>query len=390
MSQSIVTTGRSRICIVQPVQSPYWTLRLQSLAAFKNLDLSLLLERASFGHRPDWTPRLIDGVKVEVVGSSVFSSICKRGDLGYEIQTLRSIPWRMTATLWRNRPDVVVLCNATQLLFALPVKWFRGSRIAITVEDTVHAARNLGFLTRHLKAWVYRRADCWFAFSEDAKEYLSRIGIVNGVYRSSWSLDMQYFRPRRLEERKTGQGDVGVLRTALFIGRLSQAKGVMHLLEAWRGLEPETRQACRLKLVGDGPLAAAIKRYVVVHGLENVECLGHIPYDQVQQLLSSSDLFVLPTLQDLFSLTVVEAMASGCAVITTPFNGARELVEPEKSGWIVDPSVPHALIEVLEKALSPETDLSSMGLAARARVEHMDNAKVMAEFARLLLKLANR
>jgi len=81
--------------------------------------------------------------------------------------------------------------------------------------------------------------------------------------------------------------------------------------------------------------------------------------------------------------------ASGCPVIITPFCGARELVDQGRTGWIVDPTVPNALKSVLEEALSDKVNLQQMGMAARKRVESMDNKIVINRFADSLRQLAS-
>ncbi len=379
--------GLLKICLVQPVQSPYWSERLQVLAKNPDLEITLYLERASFAHRPGWQPEPIRGVNVQVIGSAVFASTSDGADLGYRIQGIRSVPWRLIVKLWGLRPDVVVLCNATQLLLALPLKWLLGMRLALIVEDTAHAKRHLGALNLRLRGWLYRQADRCFAFSVDAKQFLEKVGVVDSVERSSWSLDMSRFQRASPTSPANGVAVAIGTRKVLFVGQLVPRKGIRKLLDAWQRLSPVVRINSRLLIVGEGPLGDEIRSFVQAHGMSNVVILGQLPYAEVRTLLGSADLFVLPTLEDLFSLTVVEAMASGCAVITTPFNGARELVEEGENGWLVDPTEPGALTRVLETALSEETELRQMGRRARARVEAMDNSLVMADFAQALRKL---
>jgi UDP-glucose:(heptosyl)LPS alpha-1,3-glucosyltransferase len=105
-------------------------------------------------------------------------------------------------------------------------------------------------------------------------------------------------------------------------------------------------------------------------------------------MMAHASLFILPTLEDLFSLTVLEAMACGCPVITTPFNGARELVTEGENGWLADPTQPGDLMRALKCALSQQTDLTAMGKKARERVLDMDNCIIMARFADTLRSLA--
>jgi glycosyltransferase involved in cell wall biosynthesis len=375
-----------RVCLVQPIQSPYWTERLKVLAGHLDLDLLLLLERASFAHRPGWMPEPISGVHIEVIGSSVLPATSRGDDLGYQIHGIRSIPWQLVGALWRIRPDVVVVCNATQILFSLLAKWIFGVRLALIVEDTLHATRNLSKPKRKLKGFLYRRADSWFAFSEDARQLLATMGIEKGVLRSSWSLDMSKFQPKKLSVELT-KTEKSIL-TVIFVGQLIPRKGVMLLLESWCRLRLECGGAAKLLIVGDGPLREDIDGLVEKSGLGNIQILGQRPYAEVRDLMSQADLFVLPTLEDLFSLTVVEAMACGCPVITTRFNGARELVDEAENGWLVDPTQPGALTRVLEEALSDRSHLQEMGRKARTRVERLDNALVMKDFARALRELA--
>jgi len=379
----------TKICFVQPVQSPYWTERLKVLAQQTDLELTLLLEQGTFAHRPGWQPESINDVKIKVLHSVVLPSTSIGDDLGYRIQGNRSIPWRLTIALWRLRPDIIVLCNATQILLSLPLKILMGYRIALIVEDTPHASRNLSQLTRQIKSWAYRRADRWFAFSEDAKTFLAQIGINNDVERSSWSLDMTSFKPSMVAELDHVKPDIKKHTTVIFVGALIERKGIRLLLSAWSCLPYKIRQKSKLHIVGSGPLKDELLTFARKNELTEVDFVGQVNYEEVKNRFRNSDLFVLPTLEDLCSLTVLEAMASACPVITTPYNGARELVD-KNNGWIVDPTEPDIFRAVLEEALSGQVDLHKMGMAARKRVENMDNEIVMNKFAESLRHLASR
>ncbi len=70
--ESIAVTGmKTKICIVQPIQSPYWTDRLKALVRNEELDLVLILERESFAHRPGWIAESIPGLSLVVLNSYV-------------------------------------------------------------------------------------------------------------------------------------------------------------------------------------------------------------------------------------------------------------------------------------------------------------------------------
>lgn len=390
MNESNVQRSRSRplnepvrCCFVQPTQSPYWSERLRCLAADPRLRITLLLEQATFKHRPGWIPEAIPGVDIRVVGSAVSRIRHRHRDLRFDVEGIRTVPWSLPSILRRERPDVVVVCNATQSALAWLVRRAAGFVLVAMVEDTPHAVRNLGYARSRFKAFAYRKADGWFVFSHDARCYLESIGISNGVVRSPWSVDLSSFRPRQNEDARptTLPTSVPKRTTVVFVGRLITLKGVIPLIDAWAQLPRTVRRRARLVLYGDGPLRTQVANLCASKGLDDVELAGHIAYRDLQRALGEADLFVFPTLQDLYGLSLVEAMASGCPVITTPFTGGRELVTEGVNGWIVDPTAPDALRRALARALSSDVDLAQMGLNARSRVSEMDNARVMRRFA---------
>lgn len=379
---------RLKVCFVQPVQSPYWTERFSVLAKRPDFDVNLFIEKSSLSHRPGWEPQTIPGVNIQVLGSQVIGVTNVGADLGYVVKGIRSIPWRLTYRLHLLRPDIVIVCNAVQLLFSLPIKWLFGMRISLIVEDTPHSTRNLKGLRRTLKRKIYQLADAYFPFSNDAQRFLADFGISKQqVHQSSWSLDMTVFRPSDTAVMVRGVPSEHKKKTVLFVGQLVPGKGILNLLEGWKQLDKGVRDSSRLLVVGDGPQRDSVVKYIEDNNLEGVYVLGQRPYSEVRQLYQNSDLFVLPTLQDLFSLTVLEAMACGCAVITTVFNGARELIN-DGCGWIIDPTRSGALSSVLKTALSQDTNLRAMGEIARQRVVAMDNAMVMEQFAKSLLRIS--
>jgi len=376
-----------KICFVQAVQSPYNRERLKILAQHNDLDIILLLEREGLVDRPLWQTENIEGLHVTVLGSAAINSSMKNNDLAYRTKGLRLLPLKLPTALRLLKPDIVVLCNATQVLFSLIARRIVGFRIALMVEDTPHATNNLSWLMKKLKAFTYRQADKFYVLSKDAQLYLEHIGINSEIQYMPWSLDMNSFkRDTTVEYRK-----LHILprkKNVVFVGRLIPLKGINLLLEAWATLSESILARTKLILAGDGPLRQQAEGLCKTHNFSDVVFLGNIPHEQVKTLLKEADLFVLPTLQDVYSLSVLEAMASGCPVIITPFAGSRELVDHGCNGWIVDPTIPGALKSILEEALSDQANLPQMGIAARKRVEHMDNKTVMGSFAESLRKLA--
>ncbi len=216
-----------KVCLVQPVQSPYWTERLRVSAQNKDFELTLLLERDGFAHRPGWQPESIKNVSIHVLGSMVTSVARKSDDLGYRLHGIRSIPWLLTLGLFRRQPDVVVLCNATQLIFTLPAKWFLGTRVALIVEDTPHDTRHLSLFARKVKQLLYKQVDCCYALSDDSRLFLNQMGITDNVVRSSWSVDMNRFKRFKTDGCLATGTDI--MSTRIKIERIASSEKTQHL-----------------------------------------------------------------------------------------------------------------------------------------------------------------
>ncbi|WP_338020209.1 glycosyltransferase family 4 protein [Rhodopirellula sp. P2] len=114
-----------------------------------------------------------------------------------------------------------------------------------------------------------------------------------------------------------GQGDGGY---ALFVGRLSEEKGLKVLLDAWNLLT----QPIPLKVIGDGPL-----RHLLDQPQENVEYLGRLDQAAVYQTMADAAMLILPShCAESFGRVVVEAFACGTPVVCANQGGQAELVHP--------------------------------------------------------------
>ena len=76
---------------------------------------------------------------------------------------------------------------------------------------------------------------------------------------------------------------------ALYLGRLSEEKGVRFLIEAWRTI------ALPLKIIGDGPLWGEMKEYIAAHDIKNVELLGYCASEKCQEYMQGAKLVVVPS-----------------------------------------------------------------------------------------------
>jgi glycosyltransferase involved in cell wall biosynthesis len=146
---------------------------------------------------------------------------------------------------------------------------------------------------------------------------------------------VDWTRFARTERAATGDGKLRFL----FVGSLLGRKGVPYLLEAWRRLGPV---AAELWLAGSGAVDNNIDRE-----LPGLRLLGRVPHSDIPALFAAADVFVLPSLFEGFSLTILEAVASGLPIIATPNTGAAEALRNPALGRLIPPGS----VDELEAAL---------------------------------------
>lgn len=371
-----------KIVLVNAVQSPYLTMRLRHLALNHDLKIVLLLERSEFKNRPGWQPVAIPGIVIEVLRSFILTPVRRFKDLNYEIKYNRPIPWSLPFAIRRHRPDVVVVCSATQLMLTLFARWLLDFKIILNVEDTVHSTRNHGLFSKIAKKSMYRCADYFLAYSKASVDFLETLQIRDNVLRTSWSVDLNWAKPNE-EIRKNFRQKYGIENKVVFLfsGALIPGKGIIPLLKAWSKLSHYERSISTLLIAGTGSQEVEAKAYVKNFSLQEVIFLGQLTYELMRDTFLGVNIFILPTFQDLYSLVVLEAMASGCPVLTTPYNGASELITPGETGWLFDVADDESIENAIKLAIQNKEALDEMGANARQRVLQMDNSIVMSKWA---------
>lgn len=159
------------------------------------------------------------------------------------------------------------------------------------------------------------------------------------------------------------------------VSRLRQGKGHEYLVEAFHRLIP-TNPTAWLLIVGDGDRQAEIEK-LVNYGLGRSRIIMLGQRDDIREILSECDIFVLPTLGEGMSNAVLEAMASGLAVITTNIPVNKEVVTDMNDGLLVPTRDTDAIIEKLSVLLSDHRLRAALGKAARQTVERRFTAEVV-------------
>jgi len=158
--------------------------------------------------------------------------------------------------------------------------------------------------------------------------------------------------------------------TILSTSRLTARKGLGDLLDGFARFHPTTPTAI-LRLVGDGDIAPVLKARADALGLTaNVQFVGRLDHHAIADEYRRADIFVLPSRNEGMSNSLLEAMASGLAIVTTETGGTRELVNDENGIVIRSPLAP-AIAEALRTLAADPERRRRMMRASRLAAETM-------------------
>lgn len=308
---------------------------------------------------------------------------------------------------YRARYDVLLVSGFRQL--ALPsaiVARLTGKRCIVRIESAWdlqarvsaesearmgrHGHRFVSLTIRAVRRAVFRLANHTVAFSEEIRTQLIEMGahafrirqIPNGV-------DTQRFAPTHAAAKRTLRVQLGLPQDKtlfIFTGRICRSKGVLDLLRLWQTLMH--RSDLHLVLVGSGAgshdncepqarelMAAHPQALTMTGGVNNVE-----------QYLQACDAFIFLSHFEAFSLSILEALATGLPAIVTDVGGAREVIQPHAWGTIVPVGADTAhLTREVDWLLSRQHEWPTLGRLARAAVvDRYSMAAVARRYAALI------
>jgi glycosyltransferase involved in cell wall biosynthesis len=227
------------------------------------------------------------------------------------------------------------------------------------------------FIAREQREYV--EADCMVASSTFARRSYVEMGVPAARVKTI----PQCVRLGRF--RKVADPDPDTF-SVLFVGQISLRKGIPYLLEAFRRFRHPHK---RLILLGS--IRPELRPFFRDRRQEHVTVLGRLSREELERLLSRSDVLVLPSIEDGFGMVLAEALACGCPCISSDHTGGPDLYEHGKEGFIVPIRDAGAIALHLEQLAQDRHLRQRMGEAALARVESLGGSHTYGEaWSRLL------
>ncbi len=322
---------------------------------------------------------------------SAFRGRIKRSDVS--VFTLNKPPgnspvlhfklWRL---LMQLRPDIVHTRNLGALEGTVPAA-LAGVPVRIhgehgrDIDDLDGRNTRRQIMRRLFKPFVHH----YIAVSRDLESYLQqKVGVLPSRVAQIYNgVDSERFHPagERREEVPcagfAGPGDF-VIGT---VGRMQDVKDQLTLARAFVRLTqgiPGAEQRLRLVMIGDGPLRERVRVLLADAGVERFAWLPGERND-VPRIMRSFDLFVLPSLAEGISNTILEAMASGLPVLATAVGGNPELIEDGVTGTLVPRDDPESMARAM-RAYAESTELCRRhGMDARRTIERKFGMEAMVD-----------
>lgn len=331
------------LVFITNVPAPYKRSRLNSLAALDGIDLHVIYANTRTYRR-----------QYDVSYDAQFD---------FEMHRSRRVPigggefmldtWSLRRLL-SIEADVFVVGGWNHLAAwsAVVAGAVRDVPVAVVSANSSQRTRVSSLLARP----AVRAFDAYFALSTAAEAHFVGLGASpDAVTVLPNSIDVEAFRDRldgAEQDRLRAELDTGDAFVVLYVGRLSEAKGVDDLIAAVGAVDEAD---VHLVVVGDGPDREAFERQARDELRDAVTFTGTLPNEVLPNYYALADAFVLPTHGDTWGLVLNEAMVCGTPVVTTTAAGAvGDLVRDGETGLVVPPGDRAALRDVLARLVTDD------------------------------------
>jgi len=283
------------------------------------------------------------------------------------------VHFKLLKLLKQIKPEILHTYNLPTIEYH-PIAWLAG------VKGHIHAehGRDIGdphglnkkhnFLRKVMSSFIHR----YISVSDDLHYWLiNTVGIPNkkalliqnGINTELFNL------PKTLSK---------TLRFTI-VARISPVKDHLNLLNAFVLLKKHlsVEEMPKLAIVGDGEQRDKLEQYCFEQTLDTVTFLG--ARDDIEKILSQTDVFVLSSIAEGIPMTILEAMSAKTPIVATRVGGIPEVVEDSKEGFLVDKSNAAALAEGLLNYISQPELILEHGENARAKVLKKFNEKHMVQ-----------
>jgi glycosyltransferase involved in cell wall biosynthesis len=262
-----------------------------------------------------------------------------------------------------GRFDIIHVHDWLTSFAGIAAKHFGRKPLVVTMHST-ESKRSSGLNTSDaalvdgIEWWATYEARSIIAVSESMKREIidhfrlppeKVYAIPNGVDPNGFSMNIDRGKVKMM------LGLSPFDRLVLFIGRLTEQKGIPFLIKAFpKILEVNTN--ARLVIVGEGPMLESLKGLVEATGISSfTRFLGHVDDGLLRAVLRSADVLVVPSIYEPFGIVALEGMAAGVPVVASDVDGLGEIIRHEVNGIKAYPADPTSIAWGVNRILNDES-----------------------------------
>jgi L-malate glycosyltransferase len=340
----------------------------------------------------------------------------------YQFHCIYFLPWKnqMVSTLEANGCRVSCFGSRTNIHLLLKV-WQVAEYVRVNRIHLIHAhlpwagvlARIVGkmtgvpvlytehnkqeryhFATRFLNLATMNWLTGVIAVSNDVAQSIQRnkANLVSPLYTVLNGVNTHSFRPG-IAETKSIKASLGIPDSCPVIGTIAVFRLQKRLdiwLEVARLISDKFSGQCHFIIVGDGPLRVQIHARASELGIgANVHFAGL--QTEVRPFLAAFDVYMMSSIFEGLPIAMLEAMSSGCPIVTTDAGGIKEVIRPGQDGLLCSVDKPLDLVDLCIQLLNDSDKRIRLGANARTRVvESFGMEAMVANLENLYLKLVRR
>jgi glycosyltransferase involved in cell wall biosynthesis len=262
------------------------------------------------------------------------------------------VPLNVVKVLDQFQPDAVISLEfGARTASAAMFCRLRKRPLIIWWEGTPHTEADVNGLKVRVRKSLSRRATRAWGNGEESGASLQSYGLppsridlgMTGIDTTRWSADVDEARDARRAVVRAQLGLSGVV--LLFVGSLSKRKGLQDLLSALTLLADDpTLPEWSALFVGSGRLSTEVDKWANAHPNVPVASPGFVQPSGLADYFAAADLFVMPSLEDVWGMVCLEALVAGLPQVTSSLAGAASaLITSPEIGSVVDPRDTRAL-----------------------------------------------
>lgn len=346
-----------KLALLTNIPSPYRVPLFNTLSGFDDIELHVIFFRESDPGRKWRINR--EGIHFSY---RIIPGIC----LFYpKTEMVVYLNWGMWSELRRFDPDIIC-CGGYAWLASLELLMYaklKHKPIFLFSGSILGSGKYRNSFVKLYKKFIIPKFDAYITYGTAAKDLLVHFGAnpkhiivgINTVDTKEFSTQMGNLSSDEVAKEHHRFKPKNIL----YVGQFIQRKGVMNLIKAFVRLDmPQVG----LILVGNGPEKENYLQYIKTHNIKNVFIEPFVQKEKLPKYYAISDVFVLPSHQEVWGLVINEAMACGLPILSSKVAGAtRDLVKEGENGYGFDPNDVDNLVEKLKVILYDNNLRCKMG-----------------------------